>query len=105
MESLRHKWKLRNAELFTKNVDLDLENRDLEDTLIKKKDELAQMIDNLAIAQKAMIEKDTLFQEAVLNNTHLAKQIPKTYGYSEVIGGVIELKKVNGIISPETIPK
>ena len=37
MESLRHKWKLRNAELFTKNVDLDLENRDLEDTLIKKK--------------------------------------------------------------------
>ena len=51
---------LRNAELFTKNVDLDLENRDLEDALIKKKDELVQMIDNLAIAQKAMIEKDTL---------------------------------------------
>jgi len=105
MKSLRHKWELRNAELFTKNVDLNLENRDLEDTLIKKKDELAQMIDNLAIAQKAMIEKDTLLQEAVLNNTHLAKQIPKTSGESKVIGGVSELEKDNGIISPETIPK
>ena len=102
MKSLRHKWELRNAELFTKNVDLDLENRDLEDRLIKKKDELAQMIDNLAIAQKAMIEKDTLLQEVVLNNTHLAKQIPKTSSESEVIGGVSELEKDNGIISPET---
>jgi len=37
MESLRRKWELRNAELFTKNIDLDLEKRDLEDTLIKKK--------------------------------------------------------------------
>lgn len=105
MESLRHKWELRNAELFTKNIDLDLEKRDLEDTLIKKKDELAQMIDNLATAQKAMIEKDTLFQEAVLNNTRLAKQIPKTSSKSEVIGGVSELEKDNGITSPETTPK
>src|SRR2546429_2949928 len=105
MESLRHKWELRNAELFTENVDLDLENRDLEDTLIKKKDELAQMIDNLAIAQKAMIEKDTLLQEAVLNNTRLAKQIPKTSSESEVIGGVSGLEKDNGITSPETTPK
>ena len=95
MESLRHKWELRNAELFTKNVDLDLENRDLKDTLIKKKDELAQMIDNLAIAQKAMIEKDTLLQEAVLNNTHLAKQIPKTSSESEVIGGVSKLENTS----------
>src|SRR4051812_34348477 len=103
MESLRHKWELRNADLFTKNIDLDLEKRDLlEDTLIKKKDELAQMIDNLATAQKAMIEKDTLLQEAVLNNTRLAKQIPKTSSKSEVIGGVSELEKDNGITSPET---
>ena len=50
MEFLRRKWELRNAELFTKNIDLNLEKRDLEDTLIKKKDELVQMIDNLAIA-------------------------------------------------------
>lgn len=102
MESLRRKWELRNAELFTKNIDLDLEKRDLEDTLIKKKDELAQMTDNLATAQKAMIEKDTLLQEAVLNNTRLAKQIPKTSSKSEVIGGVNELEKDNGITSPET---
>ncbi|GBB92275.1 hypothetical protein RclHR1_19950003 [Rhizophagus clarus] len=37
IESLKPKWELRNAELFTKNIDLDLEKRDLEDTLIKKK--------------------------------------------------------------------
>src|SRR4051794_37872464 len=60
------------------------------------------MIDNLAIAQKAMIEKDTLLQEAVLNNTHLAKQIPKTSDESEVIGGDKGLEKDNGIISSET---
>jgi chromosome segregation ATPase len=105
MESFRRKWELRNAELFTKNIDLDLEKRDLEDTLIKKKDELAQMIDNLATAQKAIIEKDTLLQEVVLNNTRLAKQIPKTSSKSEVIGGISELEKDNGITSPETTPK
>ena len=85
MESLRCKWELKNAELFTKNIDLDLEKRDLEDTLIKKKDELAQITDNLATAQKAIIEKDTLLQEAVLNNTRLAKQIPKIFSESEVL--------------------
>jgi len=37
IESLKPKWELRNAELFTKNIDLDLEKRDLEDILIKKK--------------------------------------------------------------------
>ena len=63
------------------------------------------MIDNLTIAQKVMIEKDTLLQEAVLNNTHLAKQIPKTSSKSEVIGGVSELKKDNGITSSETTLK
>jgi len=66
---------------------------------------MIDMIDNLAIAQKTMIEKDTLLQEAVLNNIYLAKQIPKTSSESEVIGGVSELEKDNGIISPETIPK
>ena len=60
------------------------------------------MIDNLAIAQKAMIEKDTLLQEVVLNNTHLAKQIPKTSSESEVIGGDKGLEKGNEITSPET---
>ena len=37
MKSLRRKWELRNTELFTKNIDLDLKKRDLEDTVIKKK--------------------------------------------------------------------
>jgi hypothetical protein len=37
MESHRRKWELRNTELFTENIDLDLGKRDLEDTLIKKK--------------------------------------------------------------------
>ncbi|RGB23473.1 hypothetical protein C1646_774443 [Rhizophagus diaphanus] len=48
--------------------------------------ELAQMNDNLATAQKALIEKDTLLQEAVLNNTRLAEQILKTSSESEMIG-------------------
>ena len=102
MESLRYKWELRNAELFTKNIDLDLEKRDLEDTLIKKKDELVQMNDNLATAQKALIKKDTLLQEAVLNNSYLVEQISKISRKSEVLGGVSGLEKDNGITSPET---
>jgi len=103
IESLRPKWELRNAELFTKNIDLDLEKRDLEDTLIKKKDELAQIKDNLVTAQKALIEKDTLLQEAVLNNTRLAEQISKISSESEVFGGDSGLEKGNEITSPETI--
>ena len=50
-----------------------------------------------------MIEKDTLLQEVILNNTHLAKQIPKISSESEVIGGVSKLKKINSIISSEII--
>ncbi|PKC53422.1 hypothetical protein RhiirA1_479322 [Rhizophagus irregularis] len=65
MQSFRRKLELKNAELFTKNIDLDLEKRDLEDTLIKKKDELVQM----------------------------TKQIPKTSSESEVLGGVSGLEK------------
>ena len=102
MESHRRKLELRNTELFTENIDLDLGKRDLEDTLIKKKDELAQMIDNLATAQKAMIEKDTLLQEAVLNNTRLAEQISKISSESEVIGGDKGLEKGIEITSPTT---
>src|SRR3954451_23678116 len=60
------------------------------------------MNDNLATAQKAMIEKDTLLQEAVLNNTRLAKQIPKTSSESKVLGGVSGLEKGIKITSPKT---
>ncbi|GES74840.1 hypothetical protein GLOIN_2v1830120 [Rhizophagus clarus] len=98
IESLRPKWELRNAELFTKNIDLDLEKRDLEDTLIKKKN-------NLATAQWALIEKDTLLQEAILNNSYLVEQISKISRKSEVLGGVSGLEKDNGITSSETTPK
>ena len=52
-----------------------------------------------------MIEKNTLFQKAVLNNTRLAKQIPKTFSESEVIRDISELKKNNGIISSKTTSK
>ena len=102
MESHRRKLELRNTELFTENIDLDLGKRDLEDTLIKKKDELAQMNDNLATAQKALIEKDTLLQEVVLNNTRLAEQISKISSESEVIGGDKGLEKGIEITSPKT---
>ncbi|GET03847.1 hypothetical protein GLOIN_2v1830120 [Rhizophagus clarus] len=102
MESHRRKLELRNTELFTENIDLDLGKRDLEDTLIKKKDKLVQMNDNLATAQKALIEKDTLLQEAVLNNTRLAEQISKISSESEVIGGDKGLEKGIEITSPTT---
>src|SRR5439155_8669042 len=49
-----------------------------------------------------LIEKDTLLQEAVLNNTRLAKQIPITSSESEVIGGDNGLEKGNEITSPKT---
>ena len=89
-------------ELTTENIGLSLAKDDLEDLLTEKKDELAQMNDNLATAQKALIEKDTLLQEAVLNNTHLAEQILKTSSESEVLGGVSELEKGIEITSPKT---
>ncbi|CAG8766668.1 15739_t:CDS:2 [Dentiscutata erythropus] len=87
MDSFKRKLELENTELFTKNIYLDLEKKDLEDTLAEKKNELAQMKDNLVTTQRALIEKDTLLQEAVLNKAHLAEQIPKTSSESEVAGG------------------
>ena len=94
---------LENAEVTSKNIGLSLAKDDLEDLLTEKKDELAQMNDNLATAQKALIEKDTLLQEAVLNNTRLAEQISKMSSEFEVLGGDSRLEKSNKITSPETI--
>ncbi|CAG8545936.1 10946_t:CDS:2, partial [Dentiscutata heterogama] len=48
------------------------------------------MKDNLVTTQRAIIEKDTLLQEAVLNKAYLAEQIPKISSKSEVARGVLE---------------
>ncbi|KAF0521511.1 hypothetical protein F8M41_015794 [Gigaspora margarita] len=53
--------------------------------------------DNLASAQKALLEKDSLLQEA---NAHLAEQISKVSSeskYNEVIGGDSGLEKEKNI--------
>ncbi|CAG8712808.1 834_t:CDS:2 [Dentiscutata erythropus] len=47
---------------------------ELEETLSKERNKLMQIKDNLASAQKALLEKDSLLQEA---NAHLAEQISK----------------------------
>ncbi|PKY35778.1 hypothetical protein RhiirB3_457126, partial [Rhizophagus irregularis] len=52
--------------------------------------ELAQIKDDLVIAQKALIEKDFLLQEA---NDRLAEQISQTSSEYEVLGGDKGLEK------------
>ncbi len=47
--------------LTTENISLSLAKRNLEDSLIEKKDELVQIKDDLVIVQKALIKKDSLF--------------------------------------------
>ena len=86
-------------ELTTENIGLSLAKDDLEDSLTEKKDELVQIKDDLVIARKALIEKDSLLQEA---NDRLAEQIPKTSSESEVLGGVKGLEKGIEITSPKT---
>ena len=74
----------------------------LEDTLAKKKDELMQVRDDSLSVQKAVIEKDSFFQET---NTLLLEQISKTSSESkqnEVIGSDKELEKGIEITSPKT---
>jgi transcription-repair coupling factor (superfamily II helicase) len=105
MESLKRKLELENVEVTSKNIGLSLAKDDLEDSLTEKKDELAQIKDDLVIARKALIEKESLLQEAVLKgpaNDRLAEQISQTSSESEVLGGVSRLEKDNGITSPET---
>ncbi|CAG8670747.1 28110_t:CDS:2, partial [Dentiscutata erythropus] len=68
IKSLKRKLEVKNAELSTENIYLDLEKKDLENTLVEKKNELAQMKDNL---------------------------IPKTSSESKVAGGVLERPGVN----------
>ncbi|CAG8749337.1 5459_t:CDS:2, partial [Dentiscutata erythropus] len=108
IKSLKRKLEVKNAELSTENIYLDLEKKDLKNTLVEKKNKLAQMKDNLVTTQRALIEKDTLLQEVVLNKAHLTEQIPKTSSESKVAGGVLERpgvnkqKKGNDNASPET---
>jgi hypothetical protein len=99
MESLKHKLEPENVEVTSKNIGLSLAKDDLEDSLTEKKDELAQIKDDLVIVRKALIEKDSLLQEA---NDRLAEQISQTSSKSEVLGGDKGLEKDNGITSPET---
>jgi hypothetical protein len=97
--SLKRKLELKNVELTTENIGLNLAKEDLEDSLTEKKDELAQIKDDLVTAQKALIEKDSLLQEA---NDRLAEQIPKISSESEVLGGVKGPEKGNEITSPKS---
>src|ERR1051325_2901980 len=99
MESLKRKLELENVEVTSKNIGLSLAKNDLEDSLTEKKDELAQIKDDLVIAQKALIEKDSLLQKA---NDRLAEQISQTSSESEVLGGDKGLEKDNEITSPDT---
>ncbi len=98
--SLKRKLELKNVELTTENIGLSLAKDDLEDLLTEKKDELAQIKDDLVIAQKALIEKDSLLQEA---NDRLAEQISQTSSESEVLRGDKGLEKGIKITSPKTI--
>src|SRR6266498_5094008 len=97
--SLKCKLELKNVELTTENIGLSLAKDDLEDLLTEKKDELAQIKDDLVIVQKALIEKDSLLQEA---NDRLAEQISQTSSESEVLGGDKGLEKGIEITSPKT---
>ncbi|CAG8504126.1 9257_t:CDS:2 [Dentiscutata heterogama] len=66
---------------------------ELEEILSKERNKLMWIKDNLASAQKALLEKDSLLQEA---NAHLAEQILKVSSeskYNEVIGGDSGLEK------------
>ncbi|CAG8782851.1 7120_t:CDS:1, partial [Dentiscutata erythropus] len=102
MESFEHEFEQEKILLSAENTTLNYKKIELEETLSKERNKLMQIKDNLASAQKALLEKDSLFQEA---NAYLAKQISKISGeskYNEVIGGVSRLEKGNGITNPKT---
>ncbi|RIA86599.1 hypothetical protein C1645_740749 [Glomus cerebriforme] len=115
MDSLKRKLELKNVELTNENIGLSLAKEDLEDSLTKKKDKLAQIKDDLVTMQKTLIKKDSLLQEV---NDCLAKQIPKTSSepeqilkesYNGVIGGISGLEKdcdlSYNIITNHILPK
>ena len=102
MDSLKLKSELEYIKLSDENISLEFAKMELEDTLAKKKDELMQVRDDLLLAQKAVIEKDSLLQET---NTLLLEHISKTSSESkqnEAIGGDKGLEKGNEITSPKT---
>ncbi|GES77196.1 hypothetical protein GLOIN_2v1778052 [Rhizophagus clarus] len=96
MDSLKRKSEQEYLKLLEENFSLDLAKMELEDILAKKKDELMQVKEDLLSAQKAIIEKDSLFQET---NTLLLEQISKVSvpasesKQNEVIGGDKGLEK------------
>ncbi|CAG8629377.1 22185_t:CDS:1 [Dentiscutata erythropus] len=94
MESLECEFKQKKILLSAENTTLNYKKMELEETLFKERNKLMQINDNLALAQKALLEKIFLLQEA---NAHLAEQISKVSSeskYNEVIGGVSRLEKI-----------
>ncbi|CAG8750552.1 6670_t:CDS:2, partial [Dentiscutata erythropus] len=93
IESLEREFEQEKILLSAENTTLNYKKMELEETLSKERNKLMQIKDNLASAQKALLEKDSLFQET---NAHLAEQILKVFSelkYNEVIGGVSRLEK------------
>ncbi|GBC18632.2 uncharacterized protein OCT59_015457 [Rhizophagus irregularis] len=93
MDFLKRKSELEYIKLSDENISLELANMELEDTLAKKKVELMRVRDDLLSAQKAVIEKDSLFQKT---NSLLLEHISKTSRESkqnEAIGGDKGLEK------------
>ncbi|PKK64010.1 hypothetical protein RhiirC2_854623 [Rhizophagus irregularis] len=91
--------------LSDENISLELANTELEDTLAKKKDELMRVRNDLLSAQKAVIKKDSLFQET---NSLLLEHISKTSSESkqnEAIGGDKGLEKAECIYKGKKGPR
>ncbi|CAG8729968.1 17030_t:CDS:1, partial [Acaulospora colombiana] len=74
MDSLKRKSEQEYLKLSEENVSLVLAKMELKDTLVKKKDELMQVNEDLLLAQKSVIEKDSFLQET---NTLLLEQFSK----------------------------
>ncbi|GES76682.1 hypothetical protein GLOIN_2v1827941 [Rhizophagus clarus] len=117
MDFLRQELAQIRENVEIKNIDLDMKEDKIDEKmdelmwlrdelstirmeLIDKKEELMQIKDNLFSTQKALTKKDSLLQKA---NAYLVKQIPKTYGDSEVYGDISRLEKNNSITSSGTM--
>ncbi|KAF0392172.1 hypothetical protein F8M41_010570 [Gigaspora margarita] len=74
MESLEREFGQEKILLSAENTTLDYKKMELEETLSKERNKLMRIKDNLASAQKALLEKVSHLQEA---NAHLAEQISK----------------------------
>ncbi|CAG8687066.1 5928_t:CDS:1, partial [Dentiscutata heterogama] len=88
-----HEFEQEKILLSAENTTLNYKKMKLEETLSKERNKLMRIKDNLTLAQKVLLEKDSLLQEA---NAYLAEQILKVSDeskYNEVIGGISRLEK------------